>query len=183
MIEAIIDKTIVMYRYKLNENHKDKNAVLNNVFLTKDWTVFSTENHSLSNFIRTKENPKGIVDYEEFNRITNGVRKSSYVDFKKRFPLYTREVLASMPRKLLVDICKAYSIDVIGKKPEFLVEKIIEKQHIYKEQEEQRKEEEKKIYLEELVERKVNEYFSKDAVVDVEKAKIDIIKEIENEKI
>jgi hypothetical protein len=146
-----------MFRYKLNENVLDATAMINNIYLTKKWTVFPEECVNLKNYIRTKDVPTGIVDFEEFDRFNQGIKVSSYIDFKKQFPQYTRDILASMKRDQIVEICKAYNITVVNKRNEFLINIILEKQEFFRVQYAMVEKDEQEKMLEGIAERKANE--------------------------
>ena len=187
MIHATTNGRSSMFRYKLNENCLTEAKMFGQIKLTKDWRNFSMEEISLKFYIRTKDNPKGEVDYEEFNANNGGVIRSSIVNFKKEFPLYKRETLALMMRSHIVDICKAYSIPIEGKRTEFLIEKIMEKQDIYKMNNEDRKEEEKFKKIEKIIEKKITEIIQKlkfnISEKETNKIKEKVRNEIRNEKL
>jgi len=162
------------FRYKLNENSDSDSKMIRQNELSKKWTVFPYEVKEFKDFIRTKDRPTGIIDFEQFDRFTEAVQKSSAVDFHKKFPMYTRETLSSMPRKELVEICAAYNISTVNKRPDFLINQILTKQEIYREEQEQREKEEKKQLMEKIAEDKVNEILEKKLVVleDGDKAEL-----------
>jgi hypothetical protein len=174
MVHATTNGRLSMFRYKLNENCNTDSKIYGPIKLTKEWKTMPQEEIMLRNYIRTKDNPGGDVDYEEFNVNSGGVIRSSYVNFKKRFPYYKKETLMSFPRHQLVDICKAYSISTEGKRPEFLIEKIIEKQDIYKVADDERKEKEKFDKIEKIIEEKLTKILinMKMSINDNDKEKI-----------
>jgi hypothetical protein len=179
MINAHSSTLQYYFRYRLNENCKSESKIFPvNVNLTKEWSIFSNEIVELKPYIRTKDNPIAEIDMEEFDRTTQGVVRSSLVQFKKKYPQYSRDTLASMPRNLLVEICLAYSIPVVNRPKDFLVNRILEKQEIYKFQETERKDEEKKVLLENIAEIKINEILDKRCVGLLNEEKEEIKKEV-----
>ena len=161
MIQAQNNNLKFYYRYKLNENYKSDSKMISNIELSKKWTIFPNEVEEFRTFIRTKDRPTGIIDCEQFDRFTNAVQKSSIVNFKKKLPMYARETLASMPRSQLVEICNAYSISTVSKRPDFLINQILTKQEVYRESDEQRREDTKLKKIEEIAENKINEILDK----------------------
>ena len=174
MLQAQSNNIRFYYRYKLNENSESESKMIRQNELSKKWTIFPNEVKEFKDFIRTKDRPTGIIDYEMFDRFTEAVHKSSIVDFNKRFPMYSREILASMPRTQLVSICNAYNISTVNKRPDFLINQILTKQDVYREEQEQRDKEERKQLMEQIAEEKVNEVLDKRLVVleDSDKAEL-----------
>jgi hypothetical protein len=157
MHSAQANNLIFYYRYKLNENSDTDSKMISKIEVSKKWTIFPNEIKEFKQFIRTKDRPTGILDYEQFNRYTEGIHKSSIVEYSTRFPMYTRDTLASMPRKQLVEICNAYNISTVNRRPDFLINQILIKQEVFRIEDERIQEELKIKKLEEIAENKVNE--------------------------
>lgn len=128
----MISKPRFMHRYRLNDNAVADSIKVEGVQLTKNWRDFDRYYDVLDNYIKTKDSPYGIVDYEEYNPFTNGVVNSSVTNFSKRLPQYKREVLATMKRPQLVEIAKTLNINPVLKRDAFLINLILEKQEKYK---------------------------------------------------
>ena len=126
-----ISKPRLRYRYKLNDNQKANDCIVDGVFLTHDWRDLDRHFDKLEKHIRTKDNPVGIIDFEEYNPISDGIVNSSVINFEKKLPMYKREVLATMKRPQIVEIAKSYNINPILKRDAFLINLILEKQVIY----------------------------------------------------
>ena len=148
-----IQNSTYYYRYRLSDNVTYEKMNINGVDLTKKWTVFSAEQIPLKPVIRTKDNPTNVVDYEKFDGKTQETLKSSWVDFKKWFPYYSRETLVSMHREQLEIICNSYNISTPNMRNEFLVNKILAKQEIYKTHFEEEKNRKRKEILEEVADK------------------------------
>lgn len=123
----------VHHRYKLNRNCPHKSMGLEGVPLDKNWKSFMYP-QALQKHIKNKANPDAIVDYEAYIPATGLIIESSEDLFNKRYPKFTSETLLAMKRDELAKIAKAYGVDSVKKRDEFLARLIMEKQIEVKEQ-------------------------------------------------
>lgn len=124
----------LMYRYKLNENAKQDEMKIADFHITKHWKMVYSKPLKLDPFIRTKENPDGIVDYEKLNIDDNNrIVESSYRLFVEDITMYTREELSILSRQALKQIADPYKIDCGKYNDVFIIRKILEKQTEYQE--------------------------------------------------
>lgn len=147
----------IVFKYKLNENCVGETKGFGKQIISRKGTFYNEFQQELWPFVRTKDNPKGEIDYEEIDTNTQGILHSSYVNFKKRFPKYELKTLASMTRSQITDICLAYSIVSINRSTEFLINLILEKQDLYAVQAEQIKQKNEDKRLEEIVDKKIRQ--------------------------
>lgn len=118
------------YRYRLNENEELANKCVEGVHLSKDWSKPSLDRKKqLDSYIRSKVNPKGIIDFEQFIPEGGKVLKSSKESFERELRIYTIEELSLMKRDDLVEVGNAYAISSINKNNQFLIKKILEAQN------------------------------------------------------
>lgn len=184
MVQTTPNTTKIYYRYKLNDNAKSSTMSINTHKLTDKWTIFPKKIDDLDSYIRTKDFPDKPVDYEQFDRVTGATIQSSVVNFNKRFPTYTRDTLASMPRTQIFEICKSYNISTINKRVDFLINRIIEKQEVYREFDNVMKEQKLNKKLEDIAENKINEILNKrnEILTEIEKKrlKVTVIEELKD---
>jgi hypothetical protein len=179
----------IYYRYRLSDNVEKDTMNVNGKNLNHSWMTIGHEIPELHMYIRTKDNPENIIDFESFDRITQAIIKSSWVDFKKFFPYYSRETLASMPRKQLEIICNSYNIPTANLRNEFLINKLLQKQEIFKVRHDEEKAKKQRVLLEEvadkaikkILEEKLNEQdlvIDKDIELELKEKVIEDLKEI-----
>jgi len=125
-------KELEHYRYKLNENEPNNFKSIYGIQLSHGWKTFDTRQKKLDNLIRSKTNSKGIIDYEIYIPASGKVLKSSLVGFKKEVRIYSKDVITTMKRDTLEEICTIWEIDPKHKKDDFLIKLIIEAQENHK---------------------------------------------------
>jgi len=120
----------VHYRYKLNENEKLNNKSVEGVHLSKEWSKPSIDRKKqLDSYIRSKINPTGIIEYEQFIPEGGKILKSSIASFNREIKIYSIEELSVMKRDELTEIGNAYAISSVNKNNQFLIKKILEAQN------------------------------------------------------
>lgn len=120
---------LIYYRYKLNENSKEDSSCINSVILTRDWIDFERSmHHKLEEFIRTKANPGGKVDFEKVIPKSNEILESSKDSFEKKEKKYKEASLLKMKRKALEDVARSWGISTGRKKDATLIKKILKAQ-------------------------------------------------------
>ena len=128
----------VQNRYILNKNFKNSgNSIcIEGIFFNKDtWNVIdSTTAKKLKSFIRSYENPEGILDEYIFDPLKEFKMKDSVdpIKFVHRKRHYTRDILVTVQRKELEDIAKEYLIEPKGKVSNFLINCIMDEQKKFK---------------------------------------------------
>lgn len=126
---------ILHYRYRLNTNSDLDNITLEGISLNKEnWAVRKNPYKKVEKHIRTKSNPNGVVDYEEYYPTSGKIIYSSKYIFDTTPKIYTRDELGAMLREELVGLARLWEIDPKSKKDQFLRETIVKKQkeHIEK---------------------------------------------------
>lgn len=115
-------------RYRLNENaNGDRMAVERFTLSKKEWLVVPSLLSGLRKWVRTKENPKGILDYEKYIPNTNEVVYSSKYYYESKPMKVSRELLLSYNRKQLCEV--GYVWGIMDNYPDkVLIQKIMEKQ-------------------------------------------------------
>jgi len=178
-MSEIINNQKHFYRYRLSDNSINEKAQINGVDLTRSWMTSDVELKQLNSYIRTKDAPDNFIDYEKFDRFSNAVLKSSWVDFTKLFPYYERNTLASMKRPQLELICNSYNISTANMRNDILINKVLEKQEFYKSQHDERKRLDKEKELDRAAEKAMRKIFAEhldvvitDAVKDELKQKL-----------
>lgn len=116
------------HRYVLNENVDETNMSVEGIHLSKTPKSFFNKQTTLHKFIRTKINPKGFIDYEEYVPANGKVIFSSLKVFNQEAKNVPLEELQMMGRDSLIEIAHYYNIDPIGKRDDMLVKKIYEAQ-------------------------------------------------------
>lgn len=127
----INDNIPVWYRYKLNENSKSESQFLKGHYVYKQWKDFTEPLTALESFIRTKENPKGVVDFQEFEKISRKVLNDSKENYYEVLEVGTKEFYSTLSRKEIYKYCKHYNLNTVNQSTDFLINQIIDKQHIY----------------------------------------------------
>lgn len=124
----------IYYRYWLNENWTSDgdSACLKGDYFSKKPTDFRKPIYGAEEYIRTKDNPKGILDFAEIDAITRKEITNSYEIFKTKVKEYNRDELATLSRNQLEEICINLNIDTINMRTEFLINKILDKQIVIK---------------------------------------------------
>jgi hypothetical protein len=128
----------IKYMYKLNENCNDMDSriCVNGITLNKgSWTSFEkSKNKELRAYIKSFENPKGIVDEYVHDPLVELYIKENSDDIKfvHRKKVYSREVLTTFSRKELEEIAKEYLINPKEKVNNFLINCIITEQTKYR---------------------------------------------------
>ena len=108
-------------RYRLHESFEADSCSVEGIIFTKEWKELP-ELYSVKNFLRTNENPKGILEKEIIQK----------TDYKGEFPgVFERETLYAMDRKELVDIAKFYCIPTLNITHEMLAKLIYSEQADY----------------------------------------------------
>ena len=125
------------YRYTLNENARDgKGELCNSMqlegisFKKGGWFIHHSRMTELEKYIRTKKNPKGILDYQEYRSEIDVVEYDSREAFDE-IPdkLYSMDELLLMEKYELAKIAKMYNISLIGKREKKIIRDIIEVQN------------------------------------------------------
>jgi hypothetical protein len=117
----------IQYQYRLNESIKEEAMQIAGVNLTKEWSNFNYNNETLTPFIKTINNPGGLIDYQKVDADSYEVMFKSVPKIVD-LPIYTKQALFLMSRKELCDICKEYGIVTVNRVNEFLIKEIIERQ-------------------------------------------------------
>jgi hypothetical protein len=116
------------HKYVLNENTEAPNMSIEGIHVSKAPKSFFSKQHLLHKYIRTKENPKGILDYEEYIPATGRIIFSNLKILNQDTVEVPLEELQLMGRDSLIEIAHHYNIDAIGKRDDVLVKKIYEAQ-------------------------------------------------------
>jgi len=118
----------IIFRYKLNENANPKEITLERHKMTTSWRDFSTKVNEFNPYVKTDQNPKGILDYEEYDERTKVVlNKPSEGKGPDRLD-YERAELATYDRQELEAIAKTFIIDHRHQRSEHLVDLIMKEQ-------------------------------------------------------
>jgi len=128
----------IQNRYRLNDNFKeggDSIFIEGMCFKKGMWEVIdSTSAKKLRTFIKSFENPSGILDeyiydpLKEFKMKENG----NPIKFVHRKKQYTRDILVTLQRRELEEIAKEYLIETKGKVTNFLINCIMDEQKKFK---------------------------------------------------
>jgi hypothetical protein len=119
------------YKYKLNNNFLDGEMCKVEGYLIEKykWTNLHVRVLKLEQYIRTKSNPKGILDYIESDPGTSEVFFSSEENLKFKLDrFYSRDYLLTLDRKEINNIAKGLEIDVLNRKKEFVIDLICKKE-------------------------------------------------------
>jgi hypothetical protein len=125
------DNNPIWYRYKLNENSDSESQFLNTIFVYKQSRDYTKPVKELEPFIRTKENPKGVVDFQEFEKTSRKILNDSEQNYYDVLPIGSKEFYSTLSRKELYKYCAHYNLDTVNNSTKFLIDKIIDKQHLY----------------------------------------------------
>ncbi|HPJ86584.1 MAG TPA: hypothetical protein PLU55_00560 [Candidatus Pacearchaeota archaeon] len=121
----------IFHRYRLTTDYKENFICLNRENLSKDFIDFHNERKDFENYIRTKKNPEGILDYVKLDRISNNKEYDSFYYYvKEPEKYYSYQELCNMNRKELETISYIYGL------PTIMVVNSIMIKNIMKEQEE-----------------------------------------------
>jgi hypothetical protein len=93
-----------------------------------NWLMSAQKINSLESFIRTKDNPKGIVEHEEYDAFSG---ETLFEAYPKNPPVktdYTRQELASLSRQTLIATAKSFGLSTVGNKEDVLINKILSEQ-------------------------------------------------------
>lgn len=116
------------HRYVLNENVQESTMSVEGIHISKTPKSFFNKQNLLHKYIRTKVNPKGFIDYEEYVPSNGKVIFSSLKVFNQEAKDVPLEELQMMGRDSLIEIAHYYNIDPVGKRDDMLVKKIYEAQ-------------------------------------------------------
>jgi len=116
------------FRYKLNSNSQSDTMQIAGINLTKSYRDFDNKCEELNGYIRKKDRPEGVVDYQIYNVADKEAVLDSKVIFDMIDKIYTREELSIMNRTELIDVCLVYNINPVNKPDSFLAKLILQKQ-------------------------------------------------------
>jgi len=125
-----------IYQYTINENAVNvDNEFLDSLqleglsFKRDKWLSHNSRIGNLDRYIKTKMNPTGILDYQEFRTDDEKVMYSSKDAFNEvADKIYNFEELSLMDRLEIVNIAKIYNLPLSGKTNKRLVKEILETQ-------------------------------------------------------
>jgi hypothetical protein len=117
----------VAHQYRLTDSVEYDSLQIAGVTLTKDWFSFVNVKEELQAFLKSTTNTEGMVDYQKVNVESKEVLYKT-IPNPLDMPIFERNVLFSMIRSELCEICKEYGIVTTNKTNQFLVKEIIEKQ-------------------------------------------------------
>lgn len=132
-------------RYFLNENYKSGDSLFLESFPIsrdkegKNSLVKPSWIKPLERYVRTKQNPKGILDWEliDITKKENNILESSFELFKLPAENYTYDKLMGKQRPEIVKIAKSLGIpEANTKSDEFLRRRILELSPVVAQQEE-----------------------------------------------
>lgn len=119
----------IQYQYRLNESIKEDAMQIAGVNLTKEWANFNYNNDTLTPFIKTLNNPNGLIDYQKIDADSYEVMYKSIPKIAD-LPIYTKQALFLMSRIELCNICREYGIVTVNRVNEFLIKEILERQAV-----------------------------------------------------
>ena len=124
------------YQYILNEYAVDgKGKIIPSMQMEgfnldqKKWLSYHSRVFELEKYIRTKKNPKGMIDYREFRTDDEKViydSKSAFDEIPEK--IYSFEDLSLMEKRDIIGICRMYNISMIGKTTKKLIKDILDMQ-------------------------------------------------------
>lgn len=132
-----INKT-VYFRYKLRDDGMapaTRMGVDGTNLSQTQWLVSKFKLDRLTKHVRSLNNPKGLVEMQEFDPFTNEVYATPALT--PPTVIYTRDQLGVMTRDELLEIAHKLDIMTRGAQADMLVRKIIQEQQNYMKKEEQ----------------------------------------------
>jgi hypothetical protein len=119
------------YGYKLYEDatQQDNENIQGHSFTKDKWTTYKTPPPDfLKTCVRTVINPKGKLQYKEFNPTTQEIFFDSNKYLESKPEIFTRDVLSIFKRKALEELSHFYGIDTRNKPDKLLVNLILDAQ-------------------------------------------------------
>lgn len=129
-------KKLIIHRYRLTKDYKDGNVAVvdGETLYKKEWMTFESYQSKFKELIKSKINSDGILDYEEYDNMSQSIIFSSWESLTKKLKLtYTREVMLTMAVDEVNAIAKDFCMSTIKKRKEFLIDLIIKQQEKFKE--------------------------------------------------
>ena len=120
-----------IYGYRVNENCSSGSTKIQDVLYTnKKWKEYHKRRPELEVWVRTLENPQGILDMRIIDPYQAG--KKQYV-FDQRKAVSESKLLL-MKRPELVELAEIWDINPVKKKKDILIKLILQKMDIFKKQ-------------------------------------------------
>lgn len=122
-----MQKQLIHYRYRIFEDTEHSTISIDNIKLSKAmWHTSPHKLEKLDKWVRSLNNPSGIVEYEEIDRYTNSITYKPPMGPPEKF--YTRDELFVMSRDELCEIAGTMCIPTINIKNDSLIRLILNNQ-------------------------------------------------------